>query len=73
MVITRVRNASPDMILTAFDVIFHEKQTEIPPEVCRPFKKPAKTNVEKKDLQKALTKTMSERTGFEQEPDQTGF
>ena len=27
---------SPDMILTAFDVKFHEKKDEIPPGACRP-------------------------------------
>ena len=30
---------SPDMILTAFDVKFHEKKDEIPPRACRPPKK----------------------------------
>ena len=30
MVITRVANGSPDMILTAFDGTFHEKKDEIP-------------------------------------------
>ena len=27
---------SPDMILTAFDVKFHEKKDEIPPRACNP-------------------------------------
>ena len=27
---------SPDMILTAFDMKFHEKKNEIPPRVCSP-------------------------------------
>ena len=27
---------SPDMILTAFDVKFHEQKNEIPPGACRP-------------------------------------
>ena len=31
------------MILTAFDVKFHEKKDEIPPEACRPLKKLKKT------------------------------
>ena len=31
MVITRVKNKSPDMILTAFDGKFDEKKDEIPP------------------------------------------
>ena len=36
IVITRDKNGSPDMILTAFDVKFHEKKDEIPPVACRP-------------------------------------
>ena len=36
MVITGVKNGSPDMILTAFDGKFHEKKDEIPPGACRP-------------------------------------
>ena len=56
MVITQVRNASPDMILTAFDVKFHEKQDELPPEVCRPFKKPEKNYVEQVDPKKVEKK-----------------
>ena len=36
MVITRLKNRSPDMILTAFDGKFHEKKNEIPPGACRP-------------------------------------
>ena len=36
MVITRVKNGSPDMILTPFDGKFHEKKSEIPPGVHRP-------------------------------------
>ena len=52
MVITRVKNGSPDMILTAFDRKFDEKKNEIPPEACRPFKKLKKNNVEKVDPQK---------------------
>ena len=61
MVITRFKNASPDIILTAFDVEFHEKKDEIPPEVCRPLKKLKKNNVEKVDPQKVKKqkKTMS--------------
>ena len=31
MVITQVKNGSPDMILTAFDGKFDEKKDEIPP------------------------------------------
>ena len=48
MVITRVKNASPDMILTAFDVTFNEKKDEMLPEVCRPFKKAEKKAMLKK-------------------------
>ena len=43
MVITRVKNGSPDMILTAFDWKFHEKKDELPPEACRPQKHRKKT------------------------------
>ena len=34
------------MILTAFDVKFHENKNEIPPEACRPLKKLKTNNVE---------------------------
>ena len=56
MVITRVKNASPDMILKAFDVKIHEKHNEIPPEICRPFKNLKKNNVEKVDPQNTENK-----------------
>ena len=56
MVITRVENGSPDMILTAFDVKFHEKKNEIPPRACRPAKKLKKNNVEKVNPQKVEKK-----------------
>ena len=36
MVITRVKNGSSDMSLTAFDRKFHEKKDDIPPGACRP-------------------------------------
>ena len=36
IVITRIKNGSPDMILTAFEGKFDEKQNEIPPGICRP-------------------------------------
>ena len=36
MVITRVKNRSPDMILTPFDGKFDEKKNEIPFGICRP-------------------------------------
>ena len=36
MVITRIKNRSPDMILTAFDGKFDEKKDELPPGICRP-------------------------------------
>ena len=35
------------MILTAFDVKFHEKKNATPPEACRPSKKLKKNNVDK--------------------------
>ena len=43
MVITEVKNGSPDMILTAFDGKFDEKKDEIPPGSCRPPNKLKKT------------------------------
>ena len=49
MVITRDKNRSPDMILTAFDMKFHEKKDELPPGGHRPLKKLKKNNVEKVD------------------------
>ena len=36
MVITRVKNGSPDMIPTAFERKFDETKKEIPPGICRP-------------------------------------
>ena len=36
IVITRIKNGSPDMILTPFDRKFDEKKDEIPPGICRP-------------------------------------
>ena len=36
MVITLVKNWSPDMIVTAFDGKFDEKKDAIPPGICRP-------------------------------------
>ena len=47
------------MILTAFDVKFHEKKDEIPPEACRPLKNLKKNIVEKANPQKVRNKTMS--------------
>ena len=35
IVITRIKNRSPDMILTPFDGKFDEKKDEIPPGICR--------------------------------------
>ena len=34
--ITRVKNGSPDMILTALNRKFNETKNEIPPRACRP-------------------------------------
>ena len=53
MVITRDKNASPEMIMTAFDVKFLEKKDELPPGACRPSKKLKKNNVEQVDPQKS--------------------
>ena len=44
------------MILTPFNVNFHEKKDELPPEVCRPLKKLKKNNVDKVDPQKVEKK-----------------
>ena len=52
MVITRATNASPDMILTAFDLKFHETKDEIPPRACRPSTKTEKNYVQEVDHQK---------------------
>ena len=49
MVITRVKNGSADMILTAFDGKFDEKKDEIPPRACRPSRKLRKNNDDKVD------------------------
>ena len=56
MVITRGKYGSPDMILTAFDMKFHETKDEIPPEACRPLKKLKTNNVEKVDPHKVKNK-----------------
>ena len=52
MVITGVKNGSPDMILTPSDGKFDEKKDEIPPGACRPRNKLKKNNVDKVDHQK---------------------
>ena len=44
------------MILMAFEVKILEKNDEMPPEVCRPFKKLKKNNVEKVGPQKVKKK-----------------
>ena len=36
MVITGVKNRSPDMILVAFDKKFDKTKDEMPPRICRP-------------------------------------
>ena len=46
MVITCVKNGSPNMILTPFDWKFDEKKNEIPPGACRPPNELKKNNVE---------------------------
>ena len=53
MVITWVKNGSPDMILTAFNVKFREKKDGMPPGACRPSKNLKKNNVEKVNPQKS--------------------
>ena len=60
MVMTQVKNGSPDMILTAFEGKCDLTKDEIPLEVCRPQNKLKKNNVEKVNLQKVKNKkTMS--------------
>ena len=51
------------MILTAFDVKFHEKKDEIPPGACKPLKKLKKNNVEKVDLQKMIKQNNVDKEG----------
>ena len=36
MVITLVKNGTPDMIMTPFERKFDEKKDKIPPRICRP-------------------------------------
>ena len=36
MVISEIKNGSPDTILVAFEGKFDEKKDEIPPGICRP-------------------------------------
>ena len=45
MVMTQVKNASPDMILTAFDVKFRGKKTGCIPGPVDPLNKLEKNNV----------------------------
>ena len=52
MVITRVKNGAPDMILTAFDVKFRETKNGMPPEACRPLTKLKKKQCRKSDPHK---------------------
>ena len=61
MVITRAKNWSPDMILTAFDGKFHEQKDEIPPRACRPSKTLNKNNVQGLDLQQVEKQKMSKK------------
>ena len=61
MVITRVKNGSPDMILTAFDVKFHDQQNEIPPEACRPLNKLKEKQCRTSGPPESERKTMSKK------------
>ena len=63
MVITRDKNRSPDMIMTAFDVKVHEEKNEIPPEAHRALKTLKKNNVEQVDPQK-VEKNKCRKSGF---------
>ena len=56
MVISGIKNGSPDMFLTAIDRKFDEKKDEIPPGACRPPNKLKKNNVDKVDHQKVEKK-----------------
>ena len=56
MVITRVNNGPPDMIMMAFDVKFRKKKDGMPPGACRPLKRLKKNNVDKVDPQKLQKK-----------------
>ena len=60
MVISRVKNGSPDMILTAFDGKFDQKKDEIPPGACRPPNQ-LKTNMSTTWTTNKLKKTMSKK------------
>ena len=62
MVITRVKNGSPDMILTALEGKFDEKKDELPPGTCRPLKK-LKKAMSKKRVLKKLKKNNVEKVG----------
>ena len=61
MIISLVKNASPDMILTAFDVKIHEKNDEIPPEACRALKKHKKRQCRQSGPNKKLKKINVEK------------
>ena len=58
-----VKNRSPDMILTAFERKFDEKNDEIPPGPCRPLKESKKKQWVKVGAQKVEKKQCRER-GF---------
>ena len=60
MVITLVKNGSPDMIPTPFEGKFDEKKDEIPPEAHRP-QKSCKKQCVKVNHQKNGKKTMSKK------------
>ena len=62
MVISGVKNGSPDMILTAFDGKFHETKDEIPPGACRPPNKLKKKQWVKVDHRK-VEKNNVEKVG----------
>ena len=64
MVMTRVKNMSPDMILTAFDRQIDETKDELPPEACRPPNKLKKNNVDKVDHKK-VEKNNVEKVGHQ--------
>ena len=64
MVITGVKNASPDMILTPFDGFVNEKKDEIPSDACRPLKKLKQKQCRKSGHPKSREKKQCRKSGF---------
>ena len=62
-VITRIKDGSPDMILTPFDGKFNEKKDELPPEAARPQKIWKTKTMGKSGFSKKLKKNNVEKVG----------